>query len=1011
MVLTFASLMAESMDDLVFHFNFKDANGKNSWMDETGKFEAKTENGFFSVSETSLRIADGARIFIKDVRQQKSETAMTVMAWVLKCSTPDACPILTKGEVNGKLEFGFSLGYKFPSLFLVNNSSDGNHYGGLWYTGSGWGSSTIYPYKEWLKDPANLFINRANPHESSGEWHHVAGVFDNGKVKLYIDGKLTAEKQSNLQEKILPNNMPFCIGGFPMQGGKYNYQTADVLMNDLRLYSVALSQTQIHDIIQTECKKYPENNFIPKGATHLNALPPCGTYWPPEIAMVFDPEMKKTLKSTLEFEHNRTICTPRQNEVKAEIKRINGVPGLLVDDKQIPPLAAILHPTDWRGRKDMHKLTHGIRNFAAGKINIIGLTIPSKVFWKDDARYDWLELDKYAAEIIKSNPSAAILVEYIFDPPPWFIQKYPEELEKSYKFSNIVIETNGPPLGSDLWHSKSQEALHALVTHIENQSYGKYVIAYNPAGGESGEWYWPGAVYGHTPGFSEATCKTFRIWLKEKYLSNQALQKAWNSQDVTLENAMPPTIERYRKKYSGTFLDSSVDMPVIDFRRYMTDRTVNVMKDSLTTVKSASKNKKLTVVFSGYDLSLAAHKILHSGLSGSWQISNFDNLDMICSLIEYGDPRLPGGSGLRVNAFDMSNRLAGKLAWQEDDPRTHLYGKAETGATRSLEETISVLKRFVGHTVIRNTGAWWRLFDSYWFHQDEIILALQKSDEIVGNAIKQTNASRAQIAVIFDEDVNFFISPRQDMIGNFGMKFYDLINRSGAVSDYYYQNDIVNSNMPDYKVYFFISSYYITPEKVKVIHQKLIKNNAIAVWCYAPGALGEKLTIDLDNMTALTGQKFKMEDYNGKITGSISQIGYKKLGDIPPLSGTINPVFFAIDGEPLMTDKNNNAVMSIKKLPGWTSIHTLLPLEIEHIRAICQMAKIHLYTDGGDQVMANENFLLLHTNQKRGDRTIRLDGIYDVTELFSGKLIGKGISSYVEKDLPPGTTRLYQLSK
>ena len=156
------------------------------------------------------------------------------------------------------MEFNFGLGYKYPALAIRNDSqaSRKDYWSGIWYIGRGFGGGTRYAEKHWLKSEDSLFINRVKKHESSGEWHHVAATFDCGTVRIYVDGKLTAEKTGGEKEFLRPTPLPFCIGGMPLKGNRSFYQNADGLLNDLRFYASALTRQEITEVIASEEKKY-----------------------------------------------------------------------------------------------------------------------------------------------------------------------------------------------------------------------------------------------------------------------------------------------------------------------------------------------------------------------------------------------------------------------------------------------------------------------------------------------------------------------------------------------------------------------------------------------------------------------------------------------------------------------------------------------------------------------------------------------------------------------------------
>jgi len=83
------------------------------------------------------------------------------------------------------------------------------------------------------------------------EWHHLAGVYDGAQKLLYIDGLLdvSADATGNISSNAY--NVNIGENGEPM--GRY----LTGLVDDVRIYNVALSAAQIGEIIQGEAAKKP----------------------------------------------------------------------------------------------------------------------------------------------------------------------------------------------------------------------------------------------------------------------------------------------------------------------------------------------------------------------------------------------------------------------------------------------------------------------------------------------------------------------------------------------------------------------------------------------------------------------------------------------------------------------------------------------------------------------------------------------------------------------------------
>jgi hypothetical protein len=73
----------------------------------------------------------------------------------------------------------------------------------------------------------------------SGQWHHVACVYDGSKMSIYVDGKLDDSWEQ--PGPIGSNKFPVCIGENIELTGRY----FNGLIDDVRVYTYALSENEI----------------------------------------------------------------------------------------------------------------------------------------------------------------------------------------------------------------------------------------------------------------------------------------------------------------------------------------------------------------------------------------------------------------------------------------------------------------------------------------------------------------------------------------------------------------------------------------------------------------------------------------------------------------------------------------------------------------------------------------------------------------------------------------------
>ena len=88
-----------------------------------------------------------------------------------------------------------------------------------------------------------------------GQWHHVCGTFDNGKIKLYIDGILEGSATGDATTYTATGGQQLAIGAVTNGGGMFEGS-----INDVRIYDECLSPMQVKLISQGLVVHYLLNN-------------------------------------------------------------------------------------------------------------------------------------------------------------------------------------------------------------------------------------------------------------------------------------------------------------------------------------------------------------------------------------------------------------------------------------------------------------------------------------------------------------------------------------------------------------------------------------------------------------------------------------------------------------------------------------------------------------------------------------------------------------------------------
>ncbi|MFA6101715.1 MAG: LamG-like jellyroll fold domain-containing protein [Victivallaceae bacterium] len=1008
-ILGMLAMFSVSAADLVFHFDFKDAADKETVTDLTGKVKCHSENKIFVVQEDVLRLADFAQIFIPSESLPQLTEKFTFNIWLVKNAKGQPGPLFFKGLHPAKIQFLFAVTHIYPE-FVYKNEKNRSYLKGIELVGTAGAHQVEY------SDPKCL-VNDVKPEITPGIWKMLTIVFDRGSIYSYLDGKLVLRKKSDKTESLEACAYPLYLGA-ERSDSKLNYRTANMLVNDWRLYDGVLEAAEIKKLYQSERAKYMKIVMKDPGGKY----PDCYTYMAKSIEG-YDPEFKNKLPLTAEYENNLPAqLPPGKGTTTSCLRFVNGCMGLFINNKEYFPMIYAFSNENQSIHEPRNPANFAIRNFAAADVPLFGTGIhpwrDMVLVWKGRKNYDFSSFDKVIREAIAANPTGHLQVTFFPEGIAWFQRSHNRELERCYpdinsssKKLNILYQA---PYGSDIWVECSSELLGDLVRYIEAQDYADRVYDYKLFCGGGGEWYWPGTFMNATSGYSEATRDSFREWLRKKYGSDDALQKAWNQPSVTLNSVLVPSPEFRFSSECFNFRDQFKARSVMDFREYMGVKTYDNIARNTKAMKDGCGSKKTVTIYYGYALFFFDTQNQTQYVNGGQMLGKVFRLptvDNIGSPIDYRE-RLPGEPGGNINPFSGSALLHEKLLWQENDLRTHLYPRNEYGRTNNLEETCTVIRRGFGQALTNGMGFWWLPMPyNYAYNQEGIMREIKKIAEVSRETLKTDRSSIAEVALVFDEKSSLYLAfQKNNFIYNQTWKLYQNAFRMGAPFDAYLLEDIANPRMRDYKLYIFMNTYYTDSKIRNEIAAKVRKNNAVAVWCYAPGFITDN-GFDEKTMFELTGFTLRHEMKENSMKLEITDKQHP-LTRYAAAMGTYNvgPVIWSDDPDARVLGKaGGKDALAVKKFKDWTSVYTLMPLNKELLAGLCEFAGVHRFNKDYSVLTANKSYLMLHASSA-GDKTIQLQTPSTVTEVFTGQAMGENVNNFTDKNVPAQATRIYRIT-
>ncbi|MBE6372212.1 MAG: hypothetical protein E7055_09085 [Lentisphaerae bacterium] len=942
----------------VFHFNFRDADGKSEL--KSGETVLKSKRVPLLVQKNSLRLAPVPEIEITgkipDLTRQFS-----VSAWVFNTRGPSVNPILSRGK-RGNSQIMFTTG---PGLYTqVKHQITG--------------------------------INLSGRLPATHLWHQLTATYNQGEYKIYVDGKLQTTGKG--MKQLPASNEPLLVGveANSVPRAKLPFFHSDMLVNDLHLWDHALSADEIAKVYEAERGSYPKGNQIPADVYPWQANPPCLHYLPEG----FDTAFQKELALTRTYRPD-----PKETAVEVKSSRIVGNPGaapkLLINDREYMPYMSMGGFTNY-GKLDYRAASMHVRDFAAAGIKLRRVSVHmgnhptlKDNIWLGYGKYDFKILDDYLKSVLKGDPAAKLDIYIsLHYTPVWFRQQHPDEVEELMLPNGKKVKEYSGQLGSDVYKKYGERWVADVIEHIEKSPYAGKVFSYTITGGMSREWYWPGTFRGIMPGYSKPTLNLFRKWLKKRYPNAADMQKAWGRPDVTPETAevpLPPD-----RRFSETLLlrDPEKSVPVVDFRRFLNDRTFECLSDLAKVAKKACGGKKLVGTYSGYSFSNELKEHV-GGTSIFGRVVRLPEIDFTQLALVYNYGRLLGSAGMCVNPYNGSSMLHSKLLWHESDIRTSaaLAATGNEWYRRHLsdQETATVIERNLAYAVTKGDGLYeCPMYGFSAYHNNTIQQGLKRAATIAENVKHLPRRTAAEIAVICDEDSALYQPwPNPKNLYFYNQLFYYFncdAPKAGVPLDFYTMADLKESAMHDYKMYIFLNAWEVSPAMREAIRKKLARNDATAVWCYAPGYIRNG-KFDLAGMKELTGIGFQTAR-SDKTATLVPQNGSPIFKYSPPARKfNCDPVFIP-EGKDLTVHATNagKPAMVESRNGKQRTIYTLLPLDQRLLRGLAEYCGIHIWLDTEDAFGANDSLIMIHA-ASAGDKKIRLPRKAMVRDARTGKVI------------------------
>ncbi|HNR30656.1 MAG TPA: beta-galactosidase [Candidatus Hydrogenedentes bacterium] len=659
----------------------------------------------------------------------------------------------------------------------------------------------------------------------------------------------------------------------------------------------------------------------------------------------------------------------------------------------------------------------------AAKAGVHRCVVAVNMPWADDADLD--DLLEPVTRVVAANPKAVLLLKVNLNPPEEWLRAHMDEVARIGGQTRRYCTPASP-----VWLDAARLALDRLITAVDREPLRGRVLGYVLCALQDGAWQRPG--WDESPASREG----FRAWLRGQYVHDDALREAWGDAQASMESAMiPAPLDTADTR--AVFFHLPEEAEHVDFLRYTSESTADAIAALCVHVKAASPRPVKVFAPYGYTYETARNDAGHLGLG----LIIASDLDGFVAPVSYTNRGL-GGAGSVMGPV-TSALFHGKEWLVVDDTRTGVGRDPETGVIARMkglrgEDVFHVQQRNFAAALIMGLGLVWADPEGKgWLHDEEQWKEFARmyatyADTLGGEREINTEApaelenpimgrppfSHARgLAVVVDEMSRFHQRCDETLNDMLLHQTVDAAVRSGMPTRFCLLQDVLDDRIAPAPVYLFLNAFFLSDGDRQRLHEILEREQAAAIWMYAPGYINERT--DAANITATTRMTVKQFDGATK-GGSYFSLPGPWVHENEPF-GQLHewsPLFFMDDPKVDILARyieSGKASLGIKFLDeGWASVYVAEPtLTPPVLREVLRILEQPLYFREGaygffDSALGGRGLLAIHA-QESGERVIDLGRYYDVQDLFDARIGWPQKRSFVI-NLNIGETRLLQLT-
>jgi len=610
---------------------------------------------------------------------------------------------------------------------------------------------------------------------------------------------------------------------------------------------------------------------------------------------------------------------------------------LFVDGKEIPPLWYALSDIP-AARTWCDCSRRGIRNFAACGIHVVCIDTNLHECWQEGGTCDVEPFLRHIRAAVEENPDVRIVARLHINAPYHWLHAHPDECMVYYgrgedgrytrlattdagAFGDRTIARGRPTelrasVASEIFLSDTSDMLRTLCRLLKAHPLAaEHLIGIQIAYGTCGEWHMWGEYDRGTceADYSEPMQRLFRRVVRERYETVDSLRRAYGAWADFDTVTMSPPEERAAYMRTGEgLLSPERHARVADSLRTLSRAMADAIYETTLAVREAWGEGLLVGTFYAYFFMVGA---AYSAHFEPHRVLTAPHIDFVAAPSAYTLNKLPGHLNM-VRYVAESCRLHGKLFIVEMDQGyaswDHVLKAAH--ACKDAEEYIALLRRNVLENLLLGHGAWYydhRLpsrsiyeKDEYWV-DPRFLGAIADIQRIGERMLTRDYKKTTDVLVVVDTETRYYTSSDPCPF-----ELFDAIAKSGVGFDRLYLADLGRVELDRYRAVLFLSCRVMTGDTYALIRDRVMKDGRAVAFI-------------------------------GGFAEAVDGVATTHLAD----------ALFANRGKAVSEKRDTACRVYRQSTDAVTS---------EWLRALFRAAGVHIYTDGGECVIADGGLVLVH---------------------------------------------------